>query len=61
MLSYKLTTENIVLKQADNDAGAFVIETAKEQFNATKTTIVVGEDIDLLILITAQTPVDKIN
>ena len=59
MLCEKLTTANIVVKQAGNDADVLIIETAIEQFNATNTTIVVGEDVDLLILLTARTPFDK--
>ena len=54
MLSDKLITENIAVKQAQNDADVLIIETAIEQFNATNTIVVVGEDVDLLILLTAQ-------
>ena len=60
MLSDKLITENIAVKQAQNDADVLIIETAIEQFNATNTIVVVGEDVDLLILLTARTPIDKI-
>ena len=60
MLSDKLTTENIAVKQAQNDADVLIIETAIEQLNATNTTVVVGEDVDLLALLTARTPIDKI-
>lgn len=60
MLSDKLTAENIEVKQAQNDADVLIIETALEKFNATNTTIVVGEDVDLLVLLTARTPIDKI-
>lgn len=60
MLSDKLTAGNIAVKQAQNDADIFIIETAIEKFNATNTTIVVGEDVDLLILLTAKTPSDNI-
>jgi hypothetical protein len=55
-----LTTENIAVKQAQNDADVLIIETAIEQLNATNTTVVVGEDINLLVLLTARTPIDKI-
>jgi hypothetical protein len=55
-----LTTENIAVKQAQNDADVLIIETAIEQLNATNTTVVVGEDVDLLVLLTARTPTDKI-
>lgn len=61
MLSDKLTAANIAVKQAQNDADVLIIETAIEKFNATNTTIVVGEDVDLLVLLTARTPIDKIN
>ncbi|KAI4486117.1 hypothetical protein M0804_006606 [Polistes exclamans] len=60
MLSNKLTAANIAVKQAKNDADVLIIETAIEKFDATNTTIVVGEDVDLLVLLTARTPMDKI-
>jgi len=58
MLSEKLTTTNILVKQANNDADVLIIETALEQSNTNKT-IVVGEDVDLLIILIAQTPTDR--
>lgn len=60
MLSEKLTTTNIFVKQANNDVDVLIIETALEQSNTNKT-IVVGEDVDLLIILTARTPTDKVN
>uniref|UniRef100_A0A6P7GNU0 Uncharacterized protein LOC114344950 n=1 Tax=Diabrotica virgifera virgifera TaxID=50390 RepID=A0A6P7GNU0_DIAVI len=60
MLTDKLTAANIEVKQAKNDADVLIIETAIEKFKATNTTIVVGEGVDLLVLITARTPVDKV-
>ena len=60
MLCEKFTAANILVKQADNDADVLIIETAIEQSNTTNTTIVVGEDVDLLVLLTARTPIDKI-
>ncbi|XP_044579087.1 uncharacterized protein LOC123261518 [Cotesia glomerata] len=59
MLKEKFTAENILVKQANNDADVLIIETAIEQFNLTNTTIVVGEDVDLLVLLTARTPTEK--
>ena len=50
MPSDMLITENIAVKQAQNDAEVLIIETTIEQFNATNTIVVVGEDVDLLIL-----------
>ncbi|KAI4476939.1 hypothetical protein M0804_013119 [Polistes exclamans] len=61
MLSNKLTAANIAVKQAKNDADVLIIETAIEKFDATNTTIVVGEDVDLLVLLTARTSMDKIS
>lgn len=60
MLSEMFTTANILVKQADNGADVLIIETAIEQSNRANTTIVVGEDVDLLILVTVRTPIDKI-
>lgn len=59
MLCEKLRAADIFVKEADNDADVLIIETAIEQSN-TNTTIVVGEDVDLLIILTARTPIDKI-
>ena len=59
MLKEKLTAENILVKQANNDADVLIVETAIEQFNSTHTIIVVGEDVDLLVLLTARTPTEK--
>ena len=50
MLCEKFTTANISVKQADNDADVLIIETTIKQFSRINTTIVVGEDVDLLIL-----------
>ncbi|PZC75227.1 hypothetical protein B5X24_HaOG206534 [Helicoverpa armigera] len=60
MLSDKLRAANFAVKQAQNDADVLIIETAIEKLNATNTIIVVGEDVDLLVLLTARTPIDKI-
>lgn len=51
-LCEKLNAAHISIKQADNDADVLIVETAIEQSN-TSTTIVVGEDVDLLIILTA--------
>ena len=60
MLSDKQITQNIAVKQSQNAADVHIIETAIEQFNATNTIVVVGEDVNLLIRLTARTPIDKI-
>ncbi|GBO00185.1 hypothetical protein AVEN_172957-1 [Araneus ventricosus] len=59
MLSEELKAADIFVKQVNNDADVLVIETALEKFN-TNTTIVVGEDVDLLIILTARIPTDRI-
>ncbi|GBN48104.1 hypothetical protein AVEN_204062-1 [Araneus ventricosus] len=59
MLSEKLKAADIFVKQANNDADVLIIETALEKFNK-NTTIVVGEYVDLLIILTARTPTDRI-
>ncbi|GBN07777.1 hypothetical protein AVEN_152515-1 [Araneus ventricosus] len=59
ILSEKLKASDIFVKQANNDADVLIIETTLEMFN-TNTTIVVGEDVDLLIILTARTPIDRI-
>jgi len=46
------------VKQAEDDADVLIIETALEQININKS-IVVGEDIDLLVLLIARTPAEK--
>lgn len=58
MLSQKLEAANINVKQAQDDAGVLIIETTLEQ-SYTNTCIVVGEDVDLLVLLIARTPSDK--
>ena len=51
MLKKKITSENVSVKQADNDADVLIVETAIEQFNSTNSTILIGEDVDLLVLL----------
>lgn len=51
MLKEKFTSENIFVKQADNDADVLIVETAIEKFNSTNPSILV----DLLVLFTART------
>lgn len=53
MLCEKFTAANILLKQAGNDAE---VKTAIELYH-TKPTIIVGDDVDLLI---SRTPMDDI-
>lgn len=60
MLKAKFTAENISVEQANDDADVLIIETAIKKFSVTNTTVVVGEDVDLLVLLTARTPTEKI-
>ncbi|GBN61818.1 hypothetical protein AVEN_137511-1 [Araneus ventricosus] len=60
MRSQKLKGDDIFVKQANHDADVLINETALEKFN-TNTTIVVAEDFDLLIILTARTPTERIN
>ncbi|KAK0157195.1 hypothetical protein PV328_011763 [Microctonus aethiopoides] len=59
MLKEKFTTQDILVSQADNDADVLIIETAINQFNLTHVNVVAGENVDLLLLVTAQTPTEK--
>ena len=60
LLIEKLQSVNITSKQAQDDADVLIIETALEQ-SITNTTVVVGEDVDLYILLIARTlPYQKI-
>ena len=59
-LSGRLTENDISVKQATDDADSLIIQTAvHESINATDRDIVVGEDIDLLVLMIAWTPLDR--
>ena len=60
MLCEEFTAAGISIKHADNDADVLIIETAIQQFKRPNTTVVVREDVDLLILLSARTPIDKI-
>lgn len=53
MLLQKLATANIAAKQARDDADVLIIETALEISHA-NTAVVVGEDVDLLVLLIAR-------
>lgn len=58
MLSEKFRVNNFIVKQAIDDADVLIIETAiKKAVN--NITIVVGEDVDLLVILTARTPVSQ--
>lgn len=53
MLSGK--TEKVEVKQADNDADVLFVETAIELFSTTNTIMVIGQNIDILVLLTERT------
>lgn len=62
MLSRKLQEGNILVKQAPGDADVLIITTAIEiAKNETETpVVVVREDVDLIVLLTALTPQNNI-
>lgn len=53
-------SDSRTIKTFDHDDNILIIETIIEQFKRTNTTILLGEDVDFLILLAAQTPIDKI-
>jgi len=58
MLTEKFEANNFPVKHAQDDADILIIETAIEQ-SENDTTVVVGEDIDLLVILSARAPNDK--
>lgn len=55
MLMEKLQAVNITAKQARDDADVLIIETAIEESKHGKTAVIVGEDIDLLVILIGRT------
>lgn len=51
MLIAKLQAVNITTKQARDDADVLIIETAIDESKLQKTTVITGEDIDLLVIL----------
>ncbi|GBN43303.1 hypothetical protein AVEN_52190-1 [Araneus ventricosus] len=60
MLCVKFQKEGFVVKQAQEDAGYLVIKSALEIGKKSQCVVVVGEDIDLLVIITASTNSENI-
>lgn len=58
MLLEKFEANNFHIKHAQDDADVLIIEAALEQA-CKNTTVVVGEIIDLLVILIARTPIDK--
>lgn len=56
ILSAKLQTSGIEIRQAPDDADTLIISTAIEISKTSSNVVVVGEDVDLLILLMATTP-----
>lgn len=50
--------KHFIVKHAQDDADVLIIETAIEE-SYKNTTVVIGEDMDLLIILIARTPIDK--
>ena len=55
MLIEKLESVNITTKQAKDDADVLIIETAIEESKPERTAVIVGEDIDLLVILIGRT------
>ncbi len=58
-LAEQLSNSGLSVKQATDDADLLIIQKAINQSLKGSKTVVVGEDVDLLVLITALTPVDQ--
>ncbi|GFT36994.1 uncharacterized protein TNCV_175211 [Trichonephila clavipes] len=55
MLIGKLESVNITTKQAKDDANVIIVETAIEELGHHMTAVIVGEDIDLLVILLGRT------
>ncbi|KAJ8672039.1 hypothetical protein QAD02_003298 [Eretmocerus hayati] len=51
MLDEELTCAGCIVKKADEDADKLIVETALALSNADSNVVIVGEDIDLLVLL----------
>lgn len=60
VLCEEVKAPNISVKQVDNDVDVLIIKPAIEQFNTINVTIIVRENVDLLILLTARVRIGKI-
>lgn len=58
MLSEKLEVEGFTVKQATDNANTFIVTTAIE-VSSSEEAVVVGEDVDLLVLLTALAPQER--
>lgn len=54
MLCEQLKSSNIGIKHAEDDADVLIVKSAIESFERSKNTIIVGEDVDLLVLLIAK-------
>ena len=55
MLIEKLQAVNITTKQARDDADVLIVETAIDESKRQKTAVIIGEDIDLLVILIGRT------
>lgn len=55
MLIEKLQAGNITTKQARDDADVLIVETAIEESKSEKTAVIIGQDIDLLVILIGRT------
>ena len=53
MLITRLTNEGFTVKQATEDADTLIVATAIEESTKPQSVTIVGEDVDLLIILTA--------
>jgi len=56
ILREKLENENFIVKQAIEDADTLIVRSSIEIANSAECVIMVGEDTDLLVLLTALSP-----
>lgn len=59
MISEYLKDKSKIVHSIDNDTDVLIIETAIEQCNEINKIIVVSDDVNLLLLLTARTPTNK--
>jgi len=56
LLTDKLSEANVLCKNTVADADTLIVETAIERASSGEKVIIVGEDVDLLVLLVARTP-----
>lgn len=59
MLSLKMTADGIEVRQANADADTTIIRVVMEKAKCSCSTVVIGEDVDLLVLLIALAPKER--